>query len=119
MRKEDVLSEKGEKASYPIFSFPTKPSINLILRVTKTWNCWTEDFYDFNSLPNDKILDWSKLKAFADNKMNVNERLKFDLGRVDNIVGKGENTGYQHFLLFPQYFQKASFSGSLKVVIVW
>ena len=22
----------------------------------------------------------------------------------ENIVGKGENAGYQHFLLFPQYF---------------
>ena len=28
--------------------------------------------------------------------------------RVENIVGKGENVGYQHFLLFPQFFQKAS-----------
>ena len=34
-------------------------------------------------------------------------------------MGKGENAGYQHFLLFPQSFQKASFSGSLKVRIVW
>ena len=38
---------------------------------------------------------------------------------VENIEGKGENAGYQHFLLFPQCFQKASFSGSLKVGIVW
>ena len=29
---------------------------------------------------------------------------------VENIVGKGENAGNQHFLLFPQCFQKASFS---------
>ena len=50
---------------------------------------------------------------------NVNQILKFDMGRVENIVGKGENAGYQHFLLFPQCFQKASFSGSLKVRIVW
>ena len=28
-----------------------------------------------NSLPNDKFLDWSKLKAFADNKSNFNEKL--------------------------------------------
>ena len=34
-------------------------------------------------------------------------------------VGKGENAGYQHFLLFLQCFQKASFPGSLKVRIVW
>ena len=38
---------------------------------------------------------------------------------VENIVGKGENAGNQHFLLFPQCFQKASFPGSLKVGIVW
>ena len=29
--------------------------------------------------------------------------------RVKNIVGKGENAGYQHFLPFPQCFQKAFF----------
>ena len=39
--------------------------------------------------------------------------------RVENIVGKGENAGNQHFLLFPQCFQKASFLGSLEVGIVW
>ena len=38
---------------------------------------------------------------------------------VENIVGKGEYAVYQHFLLFPQCFQRASFSGSLKVGIVW
>ena len=25
--------------------------------------------------------------------------------RVENTVGKGENAGYQYFLLFPQFFQ--------------
>ena len=39
--------------------------------------------------------------------------------RVENIVGKGENAGYQHFLLFPRCFQTASVLGSLKVGIVW
>ena len=55
----------------------------------------------FNSWPNDKILDWSTLKAFADNKINVTEKLKFVLGQVENIMEKGENAGNQHFLLFP------------------
>ena len=32
---------------------------------------------------------------------------------VGNIVGKGENAGYQHFVYFPQYFQKAPFPGFL------
>ena len=72
-----------------------------------------------NSLPNDKILDWSKLKAFADDKIKATEKLKFGLGRVENIVGKGENAGYQHFLLFPQCFLEVSFSRASKVGIVW
>ena len=59
------------------------------------------------------MLDWSKFKGFTDNNLNMNQKLKFD------IAGKGENAGYHHFLLFSQCFQKASFSGSLKVVIVW
>ena len=36
------------------------------------------------------------------------------MARVGNIVGKGENAVYQHFLLFPQCFQKASVLESLK-----
>ena len=36
----------------------------------------------------------------------MNEVLKIGLGRVENIVGKGENAGDQHFLLFPHRFQK-------------
>ena len=31
------------------------------------------------------------------------------LGKVENFVGKGENAGYQHFLLFPQCFSKFFF----------
>ena len=53
------------------------------------------------------------LKTFTDDKINATEKFKFALGRVENIMGKGENSGYQHFLLFQQCFQKASF---LKVV---
>ena len=58
------------------------------------------------------------MKAFADVKINVTKKLKVVLRLVENIFGKGENTGYQHFLLFPQCFQKASYTGSLKAVIV-
>ena len=41
---------------------------------------------------------------------------------VENIVGKGENAGYQHFLLFPQIplcVQKPFYPGLLKVGIVY
>ena len=53
----------------------------------------------FNSLPNDKIKDQSKLKEFADDKINAIQKLKFVLGWIENIVVKGENAGYWHFLL--------------------
>ena len=49
----------------------------------------------FNSLPNGKILALSKLNVFADNARNAIQKLKFLLGRVENIVCKGENACYQ------------------------
>ena len=58
-------------------------------------------------------------KAFADDNLNVIQKSKFALGPVKSIMGKGENAGYQHFLLFQQCFQKASYIGSLKVRIEW
>ena len=60
-----------------------------------------------------------KLKAVADNKIDVTEKLKFALEQVENVVGKGENACYQYFLLFTHFFQTAYFSGLLKVRIVW
>ena len=62
-----------------------------------------------------KILDLSKMKALADDKLNVNQKLIFALGKIENIVVRGS----QHFSLFPQCFQNATFSRSLKVGIVW
>ena len=44
------------------------------------------------------------MKDNADDKINQTQILNFVLERVENIVGKGENAGYQHFLLFSQYF---------------
>ena len=80
----------------------------------------TDPVHVFNSLPNDTILNQSKIfKVVADEKIKVTQRLKFVLGRIENIVGKGENAGYQHFLLFPQIFQKLSFPEVLKVGILW
>ena len=37
---------------------------------------------------------------------------------VENIEEKEESAGHQYFLGICQYFQKASFSGSLKVWVV-
>ena len=60
-----------------------------------------------------------KLKAFADDTLNATQMTISVFDRLENIVGKEENAGYQHFLLFTQGFQKASFWASLKLGIVW
>ena len=62
-----------------------------------------------NPLPNDKILDWSKSKAFADNKINVNKQLKFGFGRVENIVKKRRKCWLPAFFPFPTIFSKGLF----------
>ena len=72
----------------------------------------------FNSSLNDERLDQSKLKAVVDDKIKVIQKMIFDLRRAEN-VGKGENAGYQHIILFSQCSQKLSFSSSLKIMIVW
>ena len=41
------------------------------------------------------------------------------MGNTENIVGEGENAGYQHFLLFPLCFQKLPFPEVLKVGVAW
>ena len=66
----------------------------------------------FNPFPNNKFLDGTKLKAFADNKLDNklnNAKMMISVfDREENSVGKGENTCYQNFLLFP-VFSKAIF----------
>ena len=62
-----------------------------------------------NSVPNNKIFNQSILKAFADDKIHVTQKLKFASGRVENIVGNGENAGYQQFFPLPIMFSKGYF----------
>ena len=73
----------------------------------------------FNSLPDDKILDSSKLKEVADDNFKFHENERKLTKWVENTVGKGEIACYGQFLLFPQCFQKACFPGASKGVIVW
>ena len=71
-------------------------------------------------MTNDKILDATKLKAFADDKLNIAKMRISLFDRVANAVGKGKkNAGYQHFLLFLHCFPKSSSLGLLKVGIGW
>ena len=52
------------------------------------------------------MVDWSKLKAFADDKINVTKMAKFVFDRVENMVGKGENACYQHFSFTRNVFRR-------------
>ena len=71
----------------------------------------------FNPLPDDKILDRSKLKQSADDNFIFDENIRNISKRVENTVGKGEIARYEQFLLFPQCFQKACFPGAKKGVV--
>ena len=39
----------------------------------------------------------------------LTEKVIFVMEMVENTMGKGENAGYQHFLLFPILFSKGCF----------
>ena len=62
--------------------------------------------FEFNSLPNDNILDLSKLKEFAYDSFKFNENGRKFSKRVENTVGKGDIARYQQFLLFPTVFSR-------------
>ena len=62
------------------------------------------------------FLGWSKSKTLENNQVKVGKTAEFVPDIVENNVGKGENAGYQHFLLFPHCFQHICF---LRVVKMW
>ena len=61
-----------------------------------------------------KILALSELKIFAKDWLDFTQNIKFVFHRQENIVGKGENAGYQ-FSPFPIMFSKGRFLR----LIVW
>ena len=96
-------------------------------KIGKGRKCWLPAFFPFPkmflkrlcgkelTLPNDKILDWSKLKELVFQTtalIYVNENLKFGLGWVENMLENRENAGSQHFFLVPKCSLTTSFSGS-------
>ena len=65
-------------------------------------------------LPGEQIFDSFEFKALADDKINVTQKFKIFFGWVENILVRGENAVYQHFLLFPKCFQEPSSSRVIK-----
>ena len=69
------------------------------------------DNFCFNSVPNDKFLDKSKLNAFVHDIINAAQKLEFALKMFENDVGKGLSAGHLDFLFFLPWLQKVSSTG--------
>ena len=69
--------------------------------------------------PKRQILNFSKLKGFADD----NSKFHGNCGKfskwVENTVGKGEIARYEQYLLFPQCFQMTCPADTKKTGLVW
>ena len=65
-----------------------------------------------------KMFDWSKLKAFADDKININEEQKVVLGTGRKNCGKRRKCCKPAFSHFPTMFLKGFFSPGLSIVAV-
>ena len=71
--------------------------------------------WDFiNSVPSDIISDWSKLKAIADVKINVTQKLKFGSERMEKKFRKRRKCWYPTFSPFSTMFFKAFFPRLVK-----
>ena len=53
----------------------------------------------------------SKLKALADDNLNLVQMMVSVFDWIEDILVKGENAGNKHFLLFLKCFQKVAFFG--------
>ena len=70
---------------------------------------WLEDLlslYSFNPFPHDKNLDQTKLKAFAEDKLNVTKMIVSMFDRIENIVGKGEIACTSNFSFSHNVFKR-------------
>ena len=112
---EPIENEAGQKqtAEY-IFQFK-KPELSIQARILGLVVFILGN--SLNLLPDDKF--YSLLKEFADDNFKFDENGRKLSKQVENTVGKGEIALYERFLLFLQCFQKVSFPGASKGVIVW
>ena len=69
------------------------------------------DCRTLDQLPNNKILDTFELKSVADDKSDTSQMIRSACDWSEDITGKGENAGYQHFL-FSQNVFKSVYSQS-------
>ena len=71
--------------------------------------------YHLNPLPDNKILDRSKLKQSTDDNSKFDENSRKFSKLVENTVGKGEIVRYKQFLLSLSVFKRLVSQGRQKV----
>ena len=95
-----MFLEKDNKVK-SIVSFSNNVFYSVFSFSNQFFNSRHSPLQKLNSLPNNTIPEMNKLKAFADDKINVAQMMISVSDRVESILGKGENADYQHFFLFP------------------
>ena len=73
----------------------------------------------FKPFPKRQISNSSKLKEFADDNFKFHRIGRKFSDRVKNTMGKGEIARYEHFLFYPQCFQKTCTANTLRPGLVW
>ena len=98
----------GENTGFQHFLFPTTFSKGIFLMfIIRSWD-------SVNSVTHDMILEWSKLKAFADDKINVSEMLKCVSGRVETTQEREKMLVTSIFSFFHDVFISLFLQGRLK-----
>ena len=72
--------------------------------VAKHKQYWRYIAFTVKSIPNDKILDVTKLKAFAEENLNVDRMTNSLFDRVENTVGKEKMLVTKIFFFFHSVF---------------
>ena len=78
--------------------------------------CRRTHFKEIDSFQSNNSLDSTKLWACGEDKIKVTQAMIYVFGMIENILGKGENACYQHFLLFPTKFSKRGFLRVVKTL---
>ena len=76
---------------------------------------WKVSCCQINPLPDDKILDRSKLKQSADDNFKFHENSRKLFKQVENTVGKGEIARYEHFSFSNSVFKRFVSQGHQEV----
>ena len=100
----------------PLYTKLSRSNLSFLCSVVHEHGLYNSRFFNpnvINPFPQDKILDQTKLKAFADNKLNVTKMIISVLDRIEIIVGK-EVIAYTSNFFFPLNVSKMLFFRPIK-----